>query len=100
LKLFGLDLFAETVKKDSWKNRRRMAWGAFIAGLLYPLLVLLVDSEQLGTIAPHFYIFIGVVLTAYYGFATADDKWQRELDMQTSHHEEKVHESLNNSAPS
>lgn len=75
-----------------------MAWLAFIAGLLYPLLVLLVESEQLGAIAPHFYIFIGVVITAYYGFATADDKWQRELDMQTPNHEEKTHESLNSSA--
>ena len=32
---------------DRWKNRRRMAWLALLAGLLFPLLLLWSDSDQL-----------------------------------------------------
>ncbi len=63
---------------DRWKNRRRMAWLALLAGLLYPALLIWRDSAQLASLAPAFYTFTGLVVGAYIGFATADDKWQKE----------------------
>lgn len=58
---------------DRWKNRRRMAWSSLIAGLLFPLLLLWSQSDQLGAVAGAFYIFVGAVVSAYIGFATQDD---------------------------
>ena len=49
-----------------------------IGGLMFPLLVLYTASEQLGTIAGAFYAFVGAVVGAYVGFATVDDRWQKE----------------------
>lgn len=59
--------------KDRWKNRRRMAWLALLAGLAFPLLLLYTDSAQLGAVAGAFYAFAGAVVAAYIGFATYDD---------------------------
>ena len=59
--------------KDRWKNRRRMAWLSMIAGLLFPLLILVSESPTLAQIALPFYGFIGAVLASYFGFATWDD---------------------------
>lgn len=61
---------------DRWKNRRRMAWAALVAGLAFPVLLLLTQSDQLGALAGPFYVFVGAVVGAYIGFATVDDKWQ------------------------
>jgi hypothetical protein len=61
---------------DRWKNRRRMAWASLIAGMAYPLLLWVTDSDQLGAVAGPFYIFVGAVVGAYMGFATLDDHWQ------------------------
>jgi hypothetical protein len=63
---------------DRWKNRRRMAWLALLAGLTFPVLLLATESDQLGAVAGPFYIFVGAVVGAYIGFATVDDKWQHE----------------------
>ncbi len=60
---------------DRWKNRRRMAWASLVAGLVFPLLLLVTDSAQLGSVAGAFYLFVGSVVGAYIGFATVDDKW-------------------------
>ena len=60
-------------EKDRWKNRRRMAWLALLAGLAFPLLLLYTDSAQLGAVAGAFYAFVGAVVVAYNGFATYDD---------------------------
>lgn len=60
-------------EKDRWKNRRRMAWLALLAGLAFPLLLLYTDSAQLGAVAGAFYAFSGGVVMAYIGFATYDD---------------------------
>lgn len=65
---------------DRWKNRRKMAWLALLAGLLFPVLLLATDSEQLGLVAAPFYLFVGAVVGAYIGFATLDDKNFREID--------------------
>lgn len=62
---------------DRWKNRRRMAWLAFLASLLYPILMIQYESAQLIALAPAFYSFSGLVVGAYIGFVTADDKWQK-----------------------
>jgi len=67
----------EPSDKDRWKNRRKMAWLSLIGGLLFPLLILATDSQQLGAISGAFYLFVGAVVGAYIGFATADDKWQK-----------------------
>jgi hypothetical protein len=66
------------IEKDRWKNRRRMTWIAVIAGVLYPLLILYTESEQLGQIAVPFYLFISSIVAAYFSFATVDDKWSAE----------------------
>jgi hypothetical protein len=58
---------------DRWRNRRLMAWAALIAGLAFPLLLLWSESDQLGAVAGAFYVFVGAVVVAYNGFATADD---------------------------
>ncbi len=63
---------------DRWKNRRRMAWLAMLAGLIYPLIPM---SEQMAAVltAP-FYFFVGSIVGSYVGFSTVDDKWQRNED--------------------
>jgi uncharacterized membrane protein YiaA len=61
---------------DRWKNRRAMAWASLVAGLVFPLLLWVTDSDQLGAVAGPFYVFVGAVVGAYIGFATVDDKWQ------------------------
>ena len=61
-----------------WRNRRAMAWAAMVAGLLFPMLLLVTESDQLGAIAGPFYVFVGAVVGAYIGFATVDDKWSKE----------------------
>lgn len=58
---------------DRWKNRRRMAWLALLAGLSFPLLLLYTESDQLGSVAGAFYVFVSSVVGAYIGFATWDD---------------------------
>ena len=58
---------------DRWKNRRRMAWLALLAGLLFPLLLLWSDSDQLGSVAGAFYVFVTGVVASYIGWATVDD---------------------------
>ena len=58
---------------DRWKNRRRMAWLALLAGLLFPLLLLWSDSDQLGSVAGAFYVFVTGVVASYIGWATVGD---------------------------
>jgi hypothetical protein len=60
-------------EKDRWKNRRRMAWLALLAGLAFPLLLLYTESEQLGAVAGAFYVFVSAVVASYIGWATIDD---------------------------
>jgi hypothetical protein len=38
------------------------------------------DSDQLGSVAGAFYLFVGSVVGAYIGFATVDDRWQKDKD--------------------
>lgn len=63
---------------DRWANRRAMAWISVVAALLFPALLLVTESDQLGEIAGPFYLFAGAVVGAYVGFATLDDRWQRD----------------------
>ena len=58
---------------DRWKNRRRMAWLALLAGLAFPLLLLYTESDQLGSVAGAFYVFVTGVVGSYIGWATFDD---------------------------
>ena len=67
-----------TDEVDRWKNRRSMAWISIVAGLLFPALLLVTESDQLGAIAGPFYIFVSAVVGAYVGFATLDDRWERD----------------------
>lgn len=53
-----------------WKNRRRMAWLALVAGLFYPLLFIFVDSQNLATVAWPVMTFAGSVVAVYTGAAT------------------------------
>ena len=68
-----------TEPADRWRNRRKMAWLSMLAGLLFPLLLLVTESTQLGLIATPFYVFVGMVVTAYIGGAVVDDHWQQEV---------------------
>ncbi|CAB4122580.1 hypothetical protein UFOVP31_43 [uncultured Caudovirales phage] len=68
-----------TEPADRWRNRRKMAWLSMLAGLLFPLLLLVTESAQLGLIATPFYVFVGMVVTAYIGGAVVDDHWQQEM---------------------
>ena len=68
-----------TEPADRWRNRRKMAWLSMLAGLLFPLLLLVTESDQLGLIATPFYVFVGMVVTAYIGGAVVDDHWQQEM---------------------
>ena len=38
---------AQSITYDRWKNRRRMAWVSVLAGVVYPVLLLFTDSNQL-----------------------------------------------------
>lgn len=58
---------------DRWKNRRRMAWLSLLAGLAFPLLLLYTESDQLGSVAGAFYVFVTGVVGSYIGWATAED---------------------------
>ena len=58
---------------ERWKNRRRMAWVSLVAALLFPLLLLWSQSDQLGAVAGAFYMFAAAVVGAYMGCATWDD---------------------------
>jgi len=51
-----------------------MAWASLIAGLLFPLLLLWSQSDQLGAVAGAFYVFVGAVVSSYIGWASWDDK--------------------------
>lgn len=55
-----------------------MAWLAMFAGLLFPVLILFSNSNQLGAIAGPFYVFVGMVVATYIGAAVVDDHWQKE----------------------
>ena len=68
-----------TEPADRWRNRRKMAWLSMLAGLLFPLLLLVTESAQLVLIATPFYVFVGMVVTAYIGGAVVDDHWQQEM---------------------
>lgn len=65
--------------KDRWKNRRRMAWLAFVYALAFPIFVVIAEitNEMVGIIFPPLYFFLGGVLTVYIGGVVADDKWQK-----------------------
>lgn len=73
------------MNRDKWQNRRRMAWLSMLAGLAFPLLLLATDSDQLGAIAGPFYVFVGAIVGAYFGFATIDDKWEKQGDLNVRH---------------
>ncbi len=62
---------------DRWKNRRKMAWIAFVSGISFPTLILASESPTLSAIAIPFYSFVTLVVITYIGVATVDDKWQR-----------------------
>lgn len=66
------------MEKDRWKNRRRMAWISLLAGIFYPIVVLVSDSAMLSALAASFYLFVSAVVGAYVGFATVDHKWENE----------------------
>jgi hypothetical protein len=73
-----LETLTPIIEADRWRNRRKMAWLAMGAGLLFPALLLFTNSSQLGTIAGPFYIFVGMVVATYIGAAVVDDHWQRD----------------------
>jgi hypothetical protein len=78
---------------DRWKNRRHMAWVCMVAGIGYPLLVLGTNSRELGEIAVPFYMFIASVVGAYIGFATIDDRWQKQGRMKNDQYDDPMSRS-------
>lgn len=63
-----------------WTNRRRMAWAALVAGIIYPVVVLSAGDRGMGLtdMAFPFYMFVAGVVGAYVGFATLDDRWRQD----------------------
>jgi hypothetical protein len=76
---------------NKWKNRRRMAWASLVAALLFPALLLVTDSKELGSVAGPFYIFVGAVVGAYIGFSTVDDKWTHEYEHENDYDNNSSH---------
>lgn len=70
-----------------------MAWVCMIAGIGYPLLVLGTNSRELGEIAVPFYMFIASVVGAYIGFATIDDRWQKQGRMRNDQYDDPMSRS-------
>ncbi|MFW6341375.1 MAG: hypothetical protein ACOC0Q_10940 [Wenzhouxiangella sp.] len=66
--------------KAHWKNSRGMAWAALVAGILYPLLVELRDSDKLLELAWVFYLFVGGIAGAFVG----SDIWEKVAKMRGS----------------
>lgn len=64
--------------KDTWRNRRRMAWFSLYAGLLFPLLILASESPTLGQIALPFYGFVAGIVMTYIGAATYEDTHKKD----------------------
>lgn len=64
--------------KDTWRNRRKMAWLSMIAGLLFPLLILASESPTLGQIALPFYGFVAGIVMTYIGAATYEDTHKKD----------------------
>jgi hypothetical protein len=50
-----------------WKHRRLMAYMAMIGGLLYPLLLIVTESDNLVGLAWPFFIFVGSTVGSYIG---------------------------------
>lgn len=63
--------------KDRWKNRRKMAWLSMFAGIGYAFAARLMPEYVVVNLTGPFYLFLGSILAAYFGFATFDDKWER-----------------------
>jgi len=57
-----------------------MAWVSLVSAILYPLLAAIAgdSANLLVDISGPFYIFVGLVVGAYVGFATLDDKWRQQ----------------------
>jgi hypothetical protein len=64
-----------------------------VAGIGYPLLVLGTNSRELGEIAVPFYMFIASVVGAYIGFATIDDRWQKQGRMKNDQYDDPMSRS-------
>lgn len=70
---------SEEIDKNKHKNTRYMAWIAFWASLLYPLLLLTDKSEAFIDFSDVFYWFTGgIVLLGYIGITNARDGWGKK----------------------
>ena len=65
----------DQVNRNRWKTRRLMAWMAFIGGLAFPFIP--VEKSLHIALIPPFYLFITGIIMTYIGFATLDDKWNK-----------------------
>lgn len=63
--------------KAHWKNSRGMAWAALVAGIFYPVLAELRDSQLLVDMAWLFYLFVGGVVGAWMGSSV----WETVAEM-------------------
>lgn len=64
-----------TVLSDRWKNRRRMAWIAFLTAITYPLGVKYLGLSE--ALAAPVFAFSGTIVSVYIGGAVADDFLQK-----------------------
>jgi len=75
----------EEITKRRWRVRRRMAIAAFLYLVLIVPTLLFVPEKKLDVLSNVATVVIGAMATiimVYIGFATADDKWQKENDYQ------------------
>ena len=66
--------------KDTWKNRRRMAYMSMYAALVFPCLIFASESETLAQIAIPFYAFVTGVVMTYITAATYEDTHAKKPD--------------------
>jgi len=63
----------------SWAVRRRMAYGAYLFGLvIFPIAY--IKYPELGQLTIPYYSLITFILTSYYGFVTYNDVKDKQND--------------------
>ena len=74
--------------RDRWRNRRRMAWGAFAAQIALMLIIISFPAlwpsvwtpamvEAITPIVTMFFFAQSTIIGVYIGFSTVDDKWKK-----------------------
>jgi len=70
----------EQITRSRWKTRRKMAWISFWVAVAYPAAAFIAELIHKGSaktfidLAPSYYAFATLVVTAYIGFSAMEKK--------------------------